>query len=71
MGKDVLTHILQPMDLVVNSVVKSAMSRQRVELLMEYFINYKNPYLRTTLQPVLQSPIFDPPSPTIIEGIRA
>jgi hypothetical protein len=38
--------ILQPMDLVVNSVVKSAMIRQRVELLMEYFINYKNRYLR-------------------------
>jgi hypothetical protein len=58
------------MDLVVNSVVKSAMRRQRVELLMEYFINYKNRDLRTTLQPGLQPPIFDPPSSTIIEGIK-
>jgi hypothetical protein len=66
-----MTHILQPMDLVVNSVVKSAMRRQRVQLLMDYFTDYKNRYLRATLQPEQVHPIFDPPSPTLIEGIIA
>jgi hypothetical protein len=59
------------MDLVVNSVVKSAMRRHHVQLLMDYFTDYKNRYLRATPQPEQVHPIFDPPSPTLIEGIIA
>jgi hypothetical protein len=47
------------MDLVVNSIVKSAMRRQRVQLLMDYFTDYKNRYLRA-IQPEQVHPIFDP-----------
>jgi hypothetical protein len=38
---------------------------------MNYFTDYKNRYLRATLQTEQVHPIFDPPSPTLIEGIIA
>ena len=65
-----MTHLLQPMDLVVNSVVKSAMRKRRIEMLRMYFRDYQVECRRNQrLQPPLAMPGFDPPSPSIIDGL--
>jgi hypothetical protein len=66
-----MTHILQPMDLVVNSVVKSAMRRHRILLLMSYFREYRaRYYMAKRSAPPLPYPDFDPPPPSIIDGLN-
>jgi hypothetical protein len=65
-----MTHLLQPMDLVVNSVVKSAMRKRRIGHLMKYFRTYQAECRQVQrLQPPLPLPAFNPPSPTIAHGL--
>ena len=64
-----MTHTLQPMDLIVNSVVKSAMRRYRIQHLMGYFKQYRADY-HNALRGHRDLPMYNPPAPTIIDGIK-
>jgi hypothetical protein len=55
------------MDLVINAVVKSAMRRRLIELLMEYFRGYQTECRRVQRLPPL--PAFYPPAPSSIDGL--
>jgi hypothetical protein len=66
-----MTHLLQPMDLVVNAEVKSAMRRHRIQLLMSYFREYCSQcHLAQRATPRMPYPDFDPPPPSIIDGLH-
>ena len=67
-----MTHILQPMDLVVNSVVKSTMRRNRIKSMMSYFNMYRETCeaLQATTPGALYPP-FDPPAPLLVNGVEA
>ena len=64
-----MTHILQPMHLIVNSVLKSAMRRHRIQHLMGYFKQYRADY-HNALRGHRDLPMYNPPAPTIIDGIK-
>jgi hypothetical protein len=65
-----MTHLLQPMDLVVNSVVKSAMRKHRIQLLMKYFREYRRDYHLAHRSSPRTYPDFNPPPPLITDGIN-
>jgi hypothetical protein len=56
------------MDLVVNAVCKSAMRRRRVELILDYFENYKQQHIRAN-QLAQTLPKYAPPAPKLVDGI--
>ena len=64
-----MTDILQPMDLVVNSMVKSFMRKKRIEMTMDYFQLFRNQCLQRN--PNLPRPLFNPPTPVLLDVIHA
>ena len=67
-----MTDILQPMDLVFNSMIKSFMRKQRIEMTMDYFQIFRNLCLQTQRNnPAAELPLFNPPAPVLLDGIRA
>ncbi len=68
------TALLQPMDLVVNGPLKSALRRERIRNLHNAFLQFKADYAIYTVRrqnnPSLRPPAFDPPKPSIHECLR-
>jgi len=71
------TDMLQPMDLVVNAVVKAALRRKRVALMLQYFQEFKAAYIAATrnvfniIEGKRRHVKFEPPTLKIGEGIVA
>ena len=67
-----MTDVLQVMDLVVNGPVKAGIRRKRIEVIFNYFQNWKIKRLQHAAVPAQQElpPAFAPPKPTQAEGIK-
>ena len=64
-----MTHILQPMDLMVNSSIKAFMRIQRIEMTMEYFQLFKN-LCTTARRNNTPYPQFSSPAPKLVDGLQ-
>mmetsp|Transcript_40 Transcript_40/g.128 ORF Transcript_40/g.128 Transcript_40/m.128 type:complete len:482 (-) Transcript_40:275-1720(-) len=65
-----MTDILQPMDLITNAPLKSAIRRARVAGLFSYFQNWKVARLQAERDKTPLPP-FSPPKPTLADGLQS
>ncbi len=67
-----MTDILQPMDLVVNSMIKSFIRKKRIDMTMDYFQDFRDNCKRIQ-QRNRNAPLpsFNPPSPVLLDGLKA
>ncbi len=67
-----MTDILQPMDLVVNSMVKSFIRNKRIDMTMNYFHDFRNSCQRIQERdPRAPLPSFNPPAPVLLDGLNS